>query len=78
MQIPLAKESRLLTTFIAPYGQFCFSKLSFGISSAPEVFQRQMNNILSGLPDALCHVDEILVFGATPSEHGDILKAVLE
>ena len=39
-QIPLAKESRLLTTFITPYGRFCFNKLPFGITSAPEVFQR--------------------------------------
>ena len=38
-QIPLAEDSRLLTTFITPYGQFCFNKLPFGISSAPEIFQ---------------------------------------
>ena len=44
-QIPLAKESRLFTTFITPYGRFCFKKLPFGISSAPKVFQRQMNDI---------------------------------
>ena len=65
-QIPLAKESRLLTTFITPYGRFCFNKLPFGIASAPEVFQRRMNDILSGLPGVLCHVDDILVFEATP------------
>ena len=49
-QIPLAKESRLLTTFITPYGRFCFNKLPFEISSAPEVFQHHMNDILSSLP----------------------------
>ena len=53
-QIPLAKESKLLTTFITPYGRFCFNKLPFGISSAPEIFQRHMNNVLSGLPGVLC------------------------
>ena len=37
-----------------------------------------MNDILSGLPGVLCHVDDILVFGATPSEHDDRLWAVLE
>ena len=35
-QIPLAEESRLLTTL---FGRFCFNKLPFGISSAPEIFQ---------------------------------------
>ena len=64
-QIPLAKDSRLLTTFVTPYGRYCFNKLPFGISSAPEVFQRQMNDILSGLPGVLCHIDDVLVFGAT-------------
>ena len=50
-QIPLAKESRLLTTFITPFSRFWFNKLPFGISSVPEVFQRHMNNlkVLSGL-----------------------------
>ena len=38
-QIPLSKQSRLLTTFITPMGRFCFNKLPFGISSAPEHFQ---------------------------------------
>ena len=61
-QIPLAEESKLLTTFITPFGRFCFNKLPFGISSAPEIFQRHMNNVLSGLPGVLCHVDDILVY----------------
>ena len=74
-QIPLAKESRLLTTFITPYGRFY---LPFGTASAPEVFQRRMNDILSSLPGVLCHVDDTLVFGATPEEHDKRLQAVLE
>ena len=37
-QIPLFKNSALLTTFITPFGRFCFNRLPFGISSAPELF----------------------------------------
>ena len=37
-QLPLDKESRLLTTFITPYGRYCFNRPTFGITSAPEVF----------------------------------------
>ena len=74
-QIPLATESRLLTTFITPYGQFCFNKLPFDITSAPEVF---LNEVLSDLPDVLCHIDDILVFGNTPNEHDSRLQAALE
>ena len=38
-QIPLADSTKHLTTFITPYGRYCFNKLPFGISSAPEYFQ---------------------------------------
>ena len=37
-QIPLAKESTRSTTFITPFGRFCFNRLSFGITSAPNIF----------------------------------------
>ena len=60
-QIPLAKGSRLLTTFITPYGRYCFNKLPFGISSAPELFQKRMNNLLRGLEGVLCLMDDILI-----------------
>lgn len=36
-----------------------------------------MDDILSDLPGVLCHIDDILVFGATPSEHDERFKAVL-
>ena len=68
-QVPLANESTLLTTFITPFRRFCFNKLPFGISSAPEIFQRQMNEVLSGLPSVLCHIDDILVYGKDEAEH---------
>lgn len=41
-QIPLAKECQHLTTFITPFGRYCFRKLPFGINSVPEHFQKQM------------------------------------
>ena len=47
-QIPLADSSRHLTTFITPYGRNCFNKMPFGISSAPEHFQKRMSEIFEG------------------------------
>ena len=77
-QIPLTKESKLLTTFITPYGRFCFNKLPLGISSAPEIFQRCMNNVLSGLPAVFCHIDDILMYGKDSTEHESRLQATLK
>ena len=77
-QIPLSEESRLLTTFITPFGRYCFNKLPFGISSAPELFQRRMSAILEGLNGVLCQMDDVLIFGANREEHDSRLAAVLK
>ena len=60
-QIPLDTESRLLTTFLTPFGRYCFNKLPFGISSAPEHFQRCITKILVGIPGVICHIDDVLI-----------------
>ena len=77
-QIPLARKSRLLTTFITPFGRYCFNKLPFGITSTPELFQRHMNSMLSGLSGVLCLMDDVLVFGKDQAEHDDRLEKVLK
>ena len=41
-QIGLSPESAKLTTFITLFGKFCFNRLPFGISSAPEHFQKRI------------------------------------
>ena len=53
-QIELSKESALLTTFITPFGRFCFNRLPFGITSAPEHFQKRMSEILTNLDGVVC------------------------
>ena len=75
-QVPLSKDSRLLTTFITPYGRFCFNKLPFEITSALENFQRRMNDLLHDLPGMVCHVDDILVSGKDKEEHDSRLHTV--
>ena len=77
-QIPLAPESALLTTFITPFGRFCFHRLPFGISSAPEHFQRRMSEVLSGLTGVVCMMDDILIHGKTQEEHDERLRKVLQ
>ena len=42
-EVHLQEDSALLTTFITPFGRFCFNQLPFGITSAPEYFQKRMN-----------------------------------
>ena len=77
-EIKLSKESALLTTFITPFGRFCFNRLPFGITSAPEYFQKHMSSILSGLEGVVCMVDDILVSGSTQQQHDQRLEKVLD
>lgn len=77
-QRKLGENSKLFTTFITPWGRYCFTRLPFGISSAPEHFQKAMQRILEGLDGVECQVDDILVFGETQEQHDKRLIAVLE
>ena len=47
-QEKLGLNSRLLTTFITPFGRFCFNRIPFGIKFAPEHCQKKMSQILDG------------------------------
>ena len=76
-QIPLEENIRKLTTFITPIGRFCFRRLPFGITSAPEIFQRQMSTLLKDHEGVVVVMDDILVYGATNEEHDRSLNAVL-
>lgn len=45
-QIPLDSESAKLTTFITQFDRYYFNRLPFGITSAPEIFQCEMTELL--------------------------------
>ena len=75
-QINLAPESRPLTTFITPFGRYCFQRLPFGISSGSEIYQKRMAEMLEGLPGVVCHIDDILIFGKSQEEHDANLEKV--
>ena len=62
-QLSLDEESKLLTTFVTPFGRYCFNRLPFGISSALEIFQRTMSEILKDVDGVICQMDDILVHG---------------
>ena len=60
-----------LTTFITPNGQYCFKKLHFGISIAPEHLKNRMSQILEGLRGVLYQLDDVLVFVHSGSSSKD-------
>ena len=65
------------TTINTHKGLFSYNRLCFGISSAPGIFQRAMDNLLKGLPGVLCYLDDILICGSSESDHFEKLTKVL-
>lgn len=76
-QIPLDESSSYLTTFNTPFGRYKFNRLPFGISSAPEVFQRVMHQMFDRIDGCEIIMDDILVWGATEQEHDERVVNVL-
>ena len=80
-QLPLRTQDSEKTAFVVPWGHFEFAERTpFGLKGAGYSFQRMMSVVLgaSNYTDALCYLDDILVWG----ENWDIfikrLKRIFE
>lgn len=49
----------------------------FGIKSAPELFQREMEHLLRGIKGLVVYMDDVMIYGATEEEHDQSLNEVL-
>ena len=76
-QMMLDPESAKLTTINTHQGLYEYTKLPFGVSSAPAIFQLAMDAILQGIPHVICYLDDILVTGRSTEEHLKNLEEVL-
>ena len=77
-QMRLSEQCQELTTFITPFGRYFCKRLPFGISSAPEIFQREMQKALVDCQGDVCQMDDILVYGKNQQEHDVRLKEVIK
>ena len=78
LQISLSKESQLLTTFLTPFGRFCWRRLLFGLDASREHYKRCISAILEGIEGVVCLIDDILVSGRNQEEHDARLRRVLK
>ncbi len=79
-QVKLAKEDCEKTAFTCHFGLFEYTRIPFGLTNAPSVFQRYMNVVLSGLIGVACmvYLDDIVIFGADKEQHDKHLRLVLD
>ena len=78
LQVVLDDDSRKYTTVNTPKGLFQYTRMPFGVSSAPSQFQRIIDSILVDIPGVCCYLDDILVTGSTEADHLNTLKVVLQ
>ena len=77
-QLELTEESRNITTFTTHVGLRRYKRLNFGVTSAAEIFQNAIAEMLSDIPDALNTSDDILIHGRNQEEHDKTLIRVLD
>ena len=76
-QMALTDESKKFLTINTHRGLYQYTRLPFGVASSPAFFQKAIDEILQGLPNVICCLDDILVTGASNQEHLKNLKVVL-
>lgn len=79
-QVPISEQSRPLTSFVTPDGQYEFNRMPFGLANAPAIFQRMMNRVLgsSRYSGATAYIDDVLIYGRSVDECLARLEHVLQ
>ena len=68
-QIPLDEASSKLTTFITPWGAYCFRRNVMGLISAGNEHNRRGDEVLMGLENVLKVVEDVLVYDTDLEAH---------
>lgn len=78
LQVELDEPSKSLVTINTPLGLFRYNRMPFGISNAPAIFQRIIDQVIAGIPNCIAYLDDILLTGINETEHIRTLEAILQ
>ncbi|CAB4022188.1 Transposon Tf2-9 poly, partial [Paramuricea clavata] len=76
--IELEEQSRDITTFVTHRGLYRYKRLMFGITSAPEKYQKIISDVIQGCNGVANIADDLIVYGCDLQEHDRNLHAVLQ
>lgn len=77
-QLELTPESRGITTFVTHCGLFRYKRLLFGVNSASEQYQHEIQTALAGIEGQENISDDIIVHGKDQAEHDARLEMVIK
>ena len=78
LQIRLDENSKQLVVLNTHQGLYRYKRMPFGLSCAPAIFQRIIEQTLADIPGVACYLDDIIVTGKTEKEHLTNLQKTLD
>ena len=76
--IVLDSDSSRLCTFNSPFGRYSYKRMSMGLSSSPEVFQKKAQEAFGDIEGVNVVFDDLIIAAADDQEHDRILRSVFE
>ena len=77
-QLELTDDSREITTFMTHCGLFRYKRLLFGVNSASEQYQHEVQTALAGIDGQENISDDIIVHGKDQAKHDAHLELVIK
>ena len=77
-QVELDDASRELVTVNTHKGLFRFTRLTYGVSPAPGLFQNEIEKVLAGIDNVSPYFDDVFIYGKTQADHDVALYKVLK
>lgn len=78
LQLPVAEESRKYLVISTHKGFFRYTRLPFGINSAPGIFQAYMDTLFEGVDGVGWFLDDIATGGCNRQQHLERLRTVFQ
>ena len=77
--IPVEEESRDVTAFVCPRGQFRYRRMPFGVKNGPATYSRLIETAVQKLPPGftLSYLDDLIIYSPDYASHLQHLRQVL-
>ncbi|XP_036340020.1 uncharacterized protein K02A2.6-like [Rhagoletis pomonella] len=78
LQMMLDEPSKQIMVVNTPLGLFQYQRLPYGIASAPAIFQRYLEQLLTGIEGCGNYLDDIIITAPTTEQHISRVEQILK